>query len=162
MTVLVLPCYTGFFFSSRSPGTTLQCSAQVSHFSGFSGCLLTTRSRVQAQLWQMGLVAPWHVASEDQGLHPSLLYWRVDSLPLSHQGSPLVFFTITILRNLKCYLIAVLICISLVIWDVEHLFIYLLTGCLLWKKYLFSSSHFLIKCLVFVTQLDEFFIGFGY
>ena len=25
----------------------------------------------------------------DQGLNPCLLHWQVDSLPLSHQGSPL-------------------------------------------------------------------------
>ena len=44
-------------------------------------------SRAQAQqLWCMGLVAPWHVESSRSGVE--LLYWQVDSLPLSHQGSP--------------------------------------------------------------------------
>ena len=28
----------------------------------------------------------------DQGLNPCLLHWQVDSLPLSHQGSPLMMF----------------------------------------------------------------------
>ena len=28
----------------------------------------------------------------DKGLNPCLLYWQADSLPLSHQGSPLVMF----------------------------------------------------------------------
>ena len=28
----------------------------------------------------------------DQGLHPCLLHWQADSLPLSRQGSPMLFF----------------------------------------------------------------------
>ena len=28
----------------------------------------------------------------DQGLNPSLLHWQADSLPLSHQGSPYLYF----------------------------------------------------------------------
>jgi len=29
----------------------------------------------------------------DQGLNPCPLHWQVDSLPLSHQGSPLMLFS---------------------------------------------------------------------
>ena len=36
----------------------------------------------------------------DQGLDPFLLHWQVDSLPLSHQGSPGIFLKLIII----CYL----------------------------------------------------------
>ena len=29
-----------------------------------------------------------------QGLNPCLLFWQVDSLPLSHLGSPVLFITV--------------------------------------------------------------------
>ena len=38
----------------------------------------------------MGLVALWHVGIlPDQAWNPCLLHWQVNSLPLSHRGSPL-------------------------------------------------------------------------
>ena len=41
-----------------------------------------------------------------QGSNPHLLYWQVDSLPLSHQGSPSVAFgTIKILCTRHLYLV---------------------------------------------------------
>ena len=68
----------------------------------------------------------------DQGPNPCLLHWQADSQPLRHQGSP--------------YLV-ILICISLMISDVEHLLMFLLAIWMLsLAKYLFSSSvHFWIK-----------------
>ena len=60
----------------------------------FSSCgdwslllLQSMGSAAQAQLlWSTGLVAPW--IFPDQGSNLCLLHWQVNSLPLSHQGSP--------------------------------------------------------------------------
>ena len=73
-----------------SPGSRVSGLQWLQHVG--SGAPLGSRAQAQ-QLWCTGL--SWSVACgifKDQGWNLCLLHWQADTLPLSHQGSPILSF----------------------------------------------------------------------
>ena len=88
--------------------------AQASHCGGFSCCRAQALGHVgfsSCSVWAQQLRFPGPGAQAhrvscsmacgiflDQGSNPCILHWQVDSLPLSHQGSPITIFLFQYLK----------------------------------------------------------------
>ena len=83
------------------------CSAQASHCCGFFAVEHGLQGTGSAAVVAHRLSCPTACGSFlDQGSNPHLLHWQMESLPLSHQGSP-VFYSFKTIYILKIRIIHV-------------------------------------------------------
>ena len=80
----------GLFFSCGEEGLLSSCQAWASLYSGFSCCSFwAPEHRFSSHgAWAQVRLCTWDLPRSE--IKPCLLHWQMDSLPLSHQGSPQV------------------------------------------------------------------------
>ena len=123
--MLGLCCCAGFSLDAEREGCSLvgvcrlliamasRCGAQVLGCVSFSSCTSQApRAPAQTHVAHGFSCSVAHGIFLDQGSNLCLLYWQTNSLPLSHQGSPIISFSMLCFYfhpSLKYFLISLLV-----------------------------------------------------
>ena len=139
-------------YCSLAPSTLLQMARSHSFFYGWVISLVIPSSTI-ADLRVVLFLTFWRdcilFSSVYTSLHSLPSCKRVPLSLHPHQTAPVLFpvlFILAILTGVRWYLIVVLICIALMITDIEHLFMCLLATCTMLRhleKCLFMLHYFL-------------------